>query len=106
MITLQQLEAQRAEVDKLAQCCQKCQWFGRSVNHNLKPSGQCQLRAPGKFEVIEEKTTTLGGKIFSYTEQPVPSSFPGVWPWDKCGNFEHSTEYVPPTPQPEPPASA
>lgn len=92
MLTLEQIEQQRAEVDKLDVCCQKCRWFGRTVDYGRMPSGECHLRAPGVFTTRKIVELSLGGKILQRTEEEVKISFPPVWPYDHCGSFESVTD--------------
>lgn len=90
MRTPEQITAENAEVDKLAVCCRKCKHYGRTEGSNIEPSGRCQLSPPGKYTVVLVDRVHFGRDVFLERRKDVESSFPGVWPWDKCGSFEEA----------------
>lgn len=98
MKTLEQYNAEQQQIqelcDSLPECCLKCKHFGRAQDSNRKPSGWCQLRPPGKYTVMLETVYSLGWHMASRGSKEIESPFPGVWPWDKCGEF--ATKPVPP----------
>jgi hypothetical protein len=69
--------------------CETCRHFGRTVFADREPSGQCQAQLPGKFEVTHRTELTIcyeGKRWVSF--KVIESPFPGVWPWDKCGQYQ------------------
>lgn len=95
MKTYEQAKSEAAEVAKLEVCCQKCKHFGRADYANREPSGQCQLNAPGKFSVTLVTELGFSDKLISRTAKAIESPFPGVWPWDKCGEFAAAEPVLP-----------
>lgn len=101
-MTFEEIGREQQLIASLDVCCQKCRHFGRTVNHEREPSGQCQKRAPEKYQVLKLRDMSLPGPAKMVLKDPVESPFPGVWPWDHCGEFE-AREDTPAAAAPVPP---
>lgn len=74
-----------------AESCSTCRFFGRTVDESKAPSGQCCRKAPGEYEVSQRvEVPPSGPGVRLAPVRTVTSPFPGVWPWDHCGEYEES----------------
>lgn len=73
-----------------AERCETCKFFGRVIDADLEPSGQCCKRAPDKYAVtrVERVPLPVGPPVTHLvSHKRIESPFPAVWPSDWCGDY-------------------
>jgi hypothetical protein len=68
--------------------CLTCRSFGKTIDYNRTPSGQCRKKAPGVYHVRETRVVSMSETVLTKTIDVVEVPFPGVWPTDCCDEYQ------------------